>query len=412
MGQFDVTASDSNGKNVKIRVEAESVKAARMKARAQGLTPITVVASDGPAPDGAGSKVSVAGTNLSSPFGGIKSQDLTNMTRQLATLVKSHVPIVESLSALVDQIDNPKLRSVLVDIRQAVKEGRSLGDAFSAHPKHFTRVYINMVRAGESSGRLDVVLMRLAEFAENQEKLKGKIMGALTYPIIMVVVAFAVLGIIFVKVVPQITQIFVDMGAALPTPTKILIATSAFVQAWGLYLLIGLLVLGIAIERHVSTERGRKRKDTFLLGMPIFGQLVRKLAVARFARTLGTLLASGVPMLTALQITRNVVSNAIFEDAIERAGTQVSEGRSLAATLKTSGEFPPIVIHMVGVGEKSGELEGMLFNVAENYEGQVETSLGSLTSLLEPVMMIFMAVLVGFIVMAVLLPIMEMNQFA
>lgn len=408
MAQYEVTGLDKNGKEVKLRVEAESVKAARTKARADGLTPVSVLTAEAAAVESANS-TSASLKKITSR--GIKSEERSNMTRQLATLVKAHVPIVESLTALVEQIDNVQLKNVLMEIRQHVKEGHSLGDSFAAHPELFNRVYVNMVKAGESSGRLDVVLMRLADFGENQEKLKSKVMGALLYPMIMVVVGFLVLIVIFVKVVPQITKIFVDMKATLPTPTRILIGISDFMQAWGTTSAVALLVGLVLFERYLKTATGRAWKDQKMLTGPIVGTLMRKLCVARFARTLGTLLSSGVPMIAALQITKNVVDNAVFEDALEKTSVSVSEGRGLAVTLKSTGEFPPIVTHMVGVGEKSGELEPMLLNIAENYEHQVEASLSGLTSVLEPVMMVVMAVLVGFIVMGVLMPIFEMNNF-
>jgi general secretion pathway protein F len=333
------------------------------------------------------------------------------MTRQLASLVKAHVPIVESFSALIEQIDHPRLKSVLGQIRQTVKEGKSLGDGFEQFPKIFNRVYVNMVKAGESSGRLDVVLLRLADFQENQVKLRGKVMGAMMYPIIMLVVGTLILGVIFVKVIPQITKIFDDMKTQLPAATKFLIWMSDFLGAYGLFLLFGVMGLGVMLERYIATEAGRRKKDAFLLKVPVLKELVRTLAVARFARTLGTLLQSGVPMLGALLITRNVVNHVNFEDAIDQASTQVSEGRSLSGAIKQTGEFPPIVVHMVGVGEKTGELEGMLLNVAVDYEQQMEMKLTTLTGLLEPLMIVVMAGAVGFIVMAVLLPIFNMNQF-
>ncbi|MBS1984759.1 MAG: type II secretion system inner membrane protein GspF [Bdellovibrionales bacterium] len=413
MAVYEVSASDASGRNVKVKIDADSVKTARTKARAQGLTPISVVLAEGSlvGSAGGGGTAMAAPSATSSPFGKIKSEELANMTRQLATLVKAHVPIVESLNALVDQIEHPKLKGILMSVRQMVKEGRSLGDGFAMHPATFSRVYVNMVKAGESSGRLDVVLLRLADLSENQEKLKNKVMGSLLYPIIMVVVGFAVLVVIFVKVVPQITKIFVDMKKTLPMPTIILIAISDFIQNWGLYVGAVAFICAVFIERYIKTPHGRAVKDARLLKLPVVSVLMRRICVARFARTLGTLLSSGVPMLAALEITRNVVDNAVFEDTIEKASTQVSEGRSLAVTMKASGEFPPIVVHMVGVGEKSGELEAMLLSVAENYEQQIETALGALTGILEPVMMIVMAVLVGFIVMGVLLPIFDMNEF-
>jgi general secretion pathway protein F len=406
--QYLVTASNESGKTVKLIVESDSQKGARNVARSKGLTPILVETADSVALK---KSESFAG-QLSSSLGGIKSTDLANMTRQLAVLLKAHVPVVESLTALVEQIDHPKLKTILGTIRQHVKEGRGLGDGFQLFPKVFDRVYVNMVKAGESSGRLDVVLLRLADFAENQVKLKSKVVGALTYPIIMVVVGFVAMGVILIKVIPTITRIFIDMGQTLPTPTRILIAISDFAQVYFFHVSISILLVGIVIERYVATPVGRMNKDQLLLKVSVLGNLLRGLAVARFARTLGTLLSSGVPMLSALQITRNVVSNAVFEKIIEEAAKSVGEGRPLAYSLKQSRQFPPIVIHMVGVGEKTGELEGMLANVADNYENQVDNVLNSLTSILQPVMMIFMAVIVGFIVFSVLLPILDMNSMA
>ena len=405
--QYEVVASNANGKTVRLFIESDSVKGARAKARSQGLTPVSVSVADANTMN----KGSLSQT-FSNPLGGVKTTEVANMTRQLATLVKAHVPVVESLSALVEQIEYPKLKKVLGAIRQHVNEGRSLADGFQLFPNVFDRVYINMVKAGESSGRLDVVLLRLADFSENSVKLKNKVVGALTYPIIMVVVGVIVLGVIFVKVVPTITKIFLDMGQALPTPTKILIGMSNLAQSYAWHAIIAVLAVAMMMERYIKTPAGRAKKDATLLTLPILGRLMRNLAVARFARTLGTLLSSGVPVLASLQITRNVVANSVFENIIDHCGTAISEGRSLAYALKQSGEFPPIVIHMVGVGEKTGELESMLGNVADNYELQVETTLGSLTSLLEPIMMIVMAVVVGFIVMAVLMPILDMNKFA
>ncbi len=412
MGQYEVTGADASGRTKKILVDTDSPKSARAKARAMGLTPVEVKAADGAGISASRTKGEAGKpTGIELPFGGISQQDLSNMVRQLATLVKAHVPIVESLSALVDQIDNVKLRKVLMSIRQDVKEGRTIGDAFAAFPKIFDNVFVNMVRAGESSGRLDVVLLRLADFAEGRLKLKGKVQGAMTYPIIMVVVGTIIFVVLMLKVVPTITGMFNDTKQALPTPTVILIAASDFLQAHGFKLLVGVLGSAILLQRYIATKAGRERKDAFLLKAPLFGMLNRMICVSRFARTLGTLLSSGVPMLTALEITRNVVSNATFERVVEAATEQVREGRPLAYTLKQSGEFPPIVVHMVGVGEKTGELEQMLLNVAEGYEQQVEMKLGQVTTALEPLMLVGMAGAVGFIVMAILLPILDMQNF-
>jgi general secretion pathway protein F len=299
-----------------------------------------------------------------------------------------------------------------VNIRQVVKEGLPLHQGFARYPNQFDKIYINMVKAGEASGKLDVVLMRLADFYEGSVKQRNKVLGALTYPIIIMLVAVAAIALIFTKVIPTITQIFDDQKAALPLATEILIKTSVFFNLYLWHMAIGIMVVLVLGERYIRTPVGRHRKDSFLLNAPILGPLTRSLAVSRFARTLGTLLQSGVPMIQALEIAKNVVNNALFEDAISKAATAVSEGRSLGLSLKQSRQFPPIVIHMVGVGEKTGELEPMLMNVAESYELQVDTAVGALTSLLSPLMIVGMVVFVGFVMMAVLVPIMDMGQFA
>lgn len=408
MSAYQVEAKNQSGKNVVVIVEADSPRTARVKARAQGLTPISVEITDAATAEKNETKQRL-GLSVGS---GVNLQELSAMTRQLATLIKAHVPIVEALSAMVDQIESPKLRGILSTLRQHVREGKSLGDGFALFPKIFDRVFVNMVKAGESSGKLDVVLMQLADFAENRVRLKNKVTGALVYPIVMIVVGTLVVSVIMIKVVPQITQIFVDMGQALPVPTKILIGMSNFLIDYGVYLLFGVIGLGVILERRVKTENGRAGKDRFLMRLPVVGNLIRELVVSRYARTLGTLLNSGVPMLTALEITKNVVNSVPYERAIEDLAIQVSEGRALHKAMKQSGEFPPIVNHMVGVGEKSGELEEMLLNVAASYEQQVEARIGQLTALMEPLLIVVMAGSVGFIVISVLLPIFQMNQFS
>jgi general secretion pathway protein F len=404
---FEVQAVNASGKTVKRVIEADSIKTARAKIRAEGLTPLKVLVSDAASMN----KASAAQT-ISNPFGGVKDTEISYMTRQLASLIKSHVPVVESLNAMVEQEENPKLKKILGSVRQHVSEGRGLGEGFAQFPNIFDRVFINMVKAGESSGKLDVVLMRIADFLEARLKLKNKVTGAMMYPIIMVVVGAVILGIIFVYVVPQITRIFKDMKKQLPLATEILIAVSNFMQEYIVYLSLGILVVIAVVTAHIKTKAGRAQKDRLFLKLPIIGDINRKVVVSRFARTLGTMLQSGVPMLNALQITRNVVDNSVFEDIIDQCGVSVQEGRSLAYSIKQSRQFPPIVVHMVAVGEKTGELEGMLTNIGTDYDTQVDNALGTLTGLLEPMMMLGMAVVVGFIVMAVLMPIFEMNDFA
>ena len=336
--------------------------------------------------------------------------EIQNFTRQLASLLKAHVPLIESLNALIEQIDTPKLRPILMAIRQHVKEGHSLADGFALFPNVFDRIYVNMVRAGEASGKLDAVLGRLADFGDNQVRLRNKVSGAMTYPIIMIVVGAVVLLVITNFVIPQITQIFTDANKVMPLPTRIMIGVSTFFQTYIWGIIFGVLGALFTLERFVKTEAGRVKKDRFLLKLPLIGDIFRDLCVTRFARTLGTLLKSGVPMINSLEVARNVVNNSLFEDAISSASVFVTEGKALNLALKQSQLFPPIIIHMVSVGEKTGDLENMLLNVAENYDQQIEARLGKMTSLLEPLMIVAMVLVVGFIVMAVLMPIFEMQN--
>jgi general secretion pathway protein F len=268
-----------------------------------------------------------------------------------------------------------------------------------------------MIRAGESSGALDVVLVRLADFTEAQAQLRNKIIGAMLYPAIMLVVGIAIVSILFVVVIPKVTKIFEDMNVALPWTTRILIGVSSFARDYWYVLVAALPLLALGIRRWMRTARGRARWDRLKLRAPIFGELVRMLALARFAKTLATLLASGVPLLTAMDIVKNVVSNTLLADVIDHARDAIREGESIAAPLRRSGQFPPLVYHMIAIGERSGQLEEMLQNVARSYEAQVEMRIGALTSLLEPVMIVCMGGGVAFIVFSILMPIMQLNTF-
>ena len=410
MPHFEVQGSNKSGRNVKIYVECDTAKTARSKARSQGIIPIKVKSADsnGLKKSDEGETV---GQQVSMAFRRVSFEDVTSMTRQLATLVKAHVPVVESLSALIEQIDSDRLRPVIMSIRQNVKEGHSLGDSFAMYPTIFNRVYVNMVRAGESSGKLDVVLNRLADFAESQVELKSKIKDAMMYPLVIMVVAVIALVIIFMFVVPKLVSLFEDMDKALPTPTVILIGVSEFVQQHGVILVVGGAFFVLALSRYLTTKSGRARKDRSLLKAPTLKKLVQDIIVARFTRTLGVLLDGGVPMLNAMDVSKNVVNNVVYEEALIDAAEQVSEGHSLLNSLKRTKLFPPIVLHMIGVGEKTGELEKMLINVADSYDQSVKSRLATVTSLLGPIMIVVMVMFVGFIVMAVLMPIFEMNEF-
>jgi general secretion pathway protein F len=344
-------------------------------------------------------------------FTGVSSQDLAIATRQLATLIGAGIPLVDSLTALVEQIDQPRLKRIMGMVKQKVNEGSSLADALAEHPKVFTELYVNMIRAGESSGALDVVLTRLADFTEAQAQLRSKIIGAMLYPAIMVVVGMVIVGILFIVVIPKVTTIFEDMNVTLPWTTRILIVLSSFARDYWYLVLFGVPALAWGVRLWVRTPGGRAWWDRFQLKAPVFGKLIRMLAISRFAKTLATLLASGVQLLTAMDIVRNIVSNTLLADVIDKAREAIREGESIAAPLKRSGQFPPLVFHMIAIGEKSGQLEEMLQNIAKSYESQVETRVNALTSLLEPVMIVAMGVGVAFIVFSILMPIMQLNTF-
>lgn len=342
----------------------------------------------------------------------ISSQDLAVATRQLSTLVGAAIPLVDALSALTDQVEHQGLRQILAQIKTRVNEGATLADAMSDHPKVFTSLFINMIRAGETSGALDVVLNRLADFTENQAKLRNKVVGALFYPIVMIGMAVIVVGIIMTVVIPKILKLFETQKMALPLPTQILIFVSNLVQNFWWAILI--LVAGSVwwFRRYRKTKEGREVTDRALLRMPLFGGIIRMLAVTRFSRTLSTLLASGVPLLTALDIVKNIVDNVVIQAALDMARSSIQEGESIAAPLRRSGEFPPIVTHMIAVGEKSGELEAMLGKIADAYDSQVEARVTALTSILEPLIIVVMGGVVAFIVFSIMLPMLQMSSFA
>ncbi len=403
-------------------------------------------------------------------FGRVSVADIAMMTRQLATLVHAGIPLVESVGALIEQVEKHELKRVLTQVVDRLNEGSALAKALEPHSRIFSNLYVSMVAAGEASGTLEAVLERLADFMESQSKLRGKVGAALAYPALMMVIGSALITVMMVVVVPKVTAIFESLDHALPWYTEALIGAShvvssnqmlgfvvslvtftltrsalrdykesertkhlvfvilalvtasflilcAFmVESLGAYL-VGVLLgavggVGIAwAMAWVATPRGREKKDSFLLGVPIFGPLVRMLAVSRFARTLATLLRSGVPLLKAMDIVKNVLDNGRLEKVIETAIGSIREGESIAVPLKRSGVFPPIVTHMIAVGERSGQLEQMLENVARAYDTQVETRVQALTSLLEPIMIVVMGGGVGFIAFAILMPLIQMNDF-
>jgi len=456
----------SSGKQVHGVRDADNAKVLRASLKREGIL-LTNAQEDVKARAGARKAGGGGGFSL---FNRVSVGDVAMMTRQLATLVTAGIPLVEAVGALIEQVEKLELKRVLTQVVDRLNEGSSLAKALEPHPRVFSNLYVSMVAAGEASGTLEGVLERLADFMENQSKLRGKVGAALAYPALMVLIGSALITVMMVVVVPKVTAIFESMDQALPWYTEALIAVShliasnqmlgfvvstftftftrsalrdykesergkhfmfvvlslvtggllvmcAFlVESLGAYavgVVLGLVAgLGAAwLIAYVGTVDGRVAKDAFLLRLPVIGALVRMLAVSRFARTLATLLRSGVPLLKAMDIVKNVLDNGKLEKVIETAAGSIREGESIAGPLKRSGDFPPIVTHMIAVGERSGQLEQMLENVARAYDTQVETRVQALTSLLEPLMIVFMGGGVGFIAFAILMPLIQMNDF-
>lgn len=402
---------NDKGRNVGGIIDADSPKTARFKLRRSGIYPTDLNETrERPGSAAAPTATSRFSLDLSGLFDRITPQDLALMTRQLATLVGAGLPLVECLGALVEQVDGPRQKKILSQVRERVVEGGTLADSMKAHPAIFNDLFVNMVRAGEASGALDLVLIRLAEYTERASALRAKVRSALTYPVFMGVASMAILFFLLAYVVPKVTRIFEETHAQLPTMTVILLAISGFLSSYW-WLIIGvLLVAVIAVRVSIRSPSGRLRFDRLTLRVPYFGKVLKKVALARFARTLSTLLLGGIPLLHALDIVKHVVSNMVLANAIEDGRNSIREGHSVADPLKKSGLFPPLLVHMIAVGEKSGELESMLARAADAYDSEVEASVSALSSIIEPVLVIFMGGVVLFIVMAILLPIFELNQ--
>jgi general secretion pathway protein F len=339
-----------------------------------------------------------------------RTSDVAIMTRQLATLVRAGVPLVESIAALTEQVENDQLKRILTTVRESLNEGTSFAKSLDAHPKVFPPLYVNMIAAGEASGTMEAVLERLADFMEGQARLKGKVMGALAYPALMAVFGTVLVGVLMVAVVPKVTSVFDSMGQALPWYTQLLIFVSgAVANFW--WLIIALTGLGIWLfQRWKKKPEGKLKWDTFRLKMPVFGRLNLLVSLARFSRTLATLLASGVQLLQAMEIGKFVLENSRLEQVVAEAIGSIRAGESIAEPLKKSGWFPPMVTHMIAVGEKSGQLESMLENVSRAYESDVEVRVQALTSILEPITIVVLGGMVGFIAMAILMPLIQMNS--
>ncbi len=389
-------------------VDADSVRGARLKLRQGGVFPTELreQASVGWTPAELAERLR-QGQSRSRI---LSQSDLALTTRQFATLLVAGLPLVEALGILVEQVEKKPMQSLFADIREQVRGGKALSAALEQHPNDFGQIYTHMVRAGEASGALDQILFRLSEFLEKQLSLKQKVTNAMMYPMIMVLIGTTVLFVLMTFVIPKITAVFVDQKKALPWPTVVLMQISSFLADYWWVLLIGLVAGVLAFLRWVKTPAGQLRAHQLLLTLPMIGDIVRKVAISRLTSTLATMLASGVQLLEALDVSRRVMNNRVLEAAVDEARQNIKEGESIAVPLKRSGQFPALVTHMVAVGEKSGEMEEMLRRIAGIYDGEVDRVVARVTALLEPMMIVIMGAVVLFIVTAILLPIFEMGQ--
>jgi general secretion pathway protein F len=414
---YAYTGLDPLGKTVKGIETADSVPALKGSLKRKGvyLTAVSEAAGGSTASSratggGGGTSLGSREIDFGQYFDRIRPKDVSAVTRLLSTLLCAGVTLPEALIALTDQVESPRFRNVLSDVGSRVNEGSSLADAMANHPKVFSHLYLNMIRAGEASGSLETVLIRIAEFMDQQEELRGKVTTAMFYPMAMGVVGLGVVTLLMVKVVPSIAEIFSGQGAELPFSTRMLIGLSDLVV--GFWWLIILASIGViwAWRRWKATPAGRLIIDTTLLRMPVIGQLARKIAIARFTRTLATMLASGVQLLQALDIVRTLLGNVVLEKVLTQARDEIREGEGIAPALKRSGHFPPLVTHMIAVGERSGQLEQMLVDVADAYDRESSAAITRATAVLEPIMIVLMGGTVGFIVFSIMTPIMKMNE--
>jgi type IV pilus assembly protein PilC len=341
--------------------------------------------------------------------GGVSDKDIVVFTRQFATMIDAGLPLVQALEILSTQVENKTMAKALTAIKGDVEAGSTYADALRKHPKVFTELYANMVAAGESGGILDTILNRLANYIEKAMKLKKKVKGAMIYPIVVSTIAVGVIAVIMVFVVPTFAKMFATFGSKLPAPTQFVMTISNFVAGvGGLIVLILLIALAVAFVQIRKTEKGRAATDAVFLKLPIFGILLRKVAVAKFTRTLGTLISSGVPILEGLEITAKTAGNKVIEYAVMEIRQAVSEGKTIAEPLMKSGVFPPMVTHMISVGESTGALDAMLGKIADFYDDEVDNAVSNLTAMMEPMLMVFLGGSVGFIVIAMYLPIFKL----
>jgi len=394
----------AGNRSVAATIDADSLRTARAKLRADGIFPTEIVEGK------TRGEASELLTKLQLPqLRRVPDLDLAMFSNQLSTLISAGVPLVQALQALTEQVERERFKNVIGRVRELVNEGSSLAEAMGAFPNVFDELYCSMVRAGESSGALAPVLERLGEYVENRMTLRNQLINAMIYPVLMLVFSGGVAGVLLVKVIPNITTMLRDMKQELPLATRLVIALSEVVTHYWFPVLVAAVLAVVVWSRVVATEAGRLRWDGFTLRLPIFGRLIRYVAIARFARTLATLTAGGVSIVPALEISKTVASNAVIGRAVDDAKEAITRGSSIAGTMRTSGEFPPLVTHMISVGEASGELPSMLGKLADTYDDQVSNALSRMLALLGPILLIFVALVILLIILSTLLPLMNMT---
>jgi type IV pilus assembly protein PilC len=338
----------------------------------------------------------------------VKEKDIILFARQFSTMIDAGLPIIQCLEILFTQQGNKTFKRMIKEIKEQVEGGATLAEALKRFPKHFDSLFVNMIAAGEAGGILDAILRRLAAYMEKAAKLKAQVKGAMTYPIVTLIIAIVVLGIILVFVIPVFEEMFADFGGELPLPTQLVVAASDIVKSKIIYIIIGTIIFGFAFRKFYATEKGQDMADDLVLKIPVFGELLRKVAVAKFTRTMGTMLASGVAILEALDIVAKTAGNRTVERAIYDVRSGIAEGRTMADPLAESGVFPAMVCQMISVGESTGALDAMLEKIADFYDEEVDQAVDNLTSLIEPFMLVFLGVTIGGLVVAMYLPIFKM----
>jgi type IV pilus assembly protein PilC len=418
MPKFNYVAMDSHGKETKGTLEVNSQNEAIGRVKEMGLFPTKIVEVEKVKPEKKGGKPAARGggkkkggsmeikIKIPGLTGKVKSKVLTTFTRQLATLVDAGLPLLRGLRVLEKQERNATLKGIIGELALSIEGGSTFSEGLAQHPKVFNRLFVNMVKAGELGGVLEVVLARLSEFMEKAQKIKGKVIAAMFYPVAVLVVAVAILGILMVYVIPKFKDVFNGMldGAQLPGFTRLVLGISDVIKTHIFYVIGGGIAIWIAIMLIGRTKGGRRVFDKIKLKMPVFGPVISKVAISRFTRTLGTLISSGVPILQALTIVRETSGNVIIGSAVLAIHDSVKEGETITAPLEASKVFPPMVVSMVDVGEQTGALPEMLLKIADNYDDEVDNAVEAMTSLLEPIMIVFLAVVVGSIVIAMFMP--------